>query len=134
MGMIFVPSVDGISHSPRELTHWEDCANGANMLLHTVFEWTAAASGTAYSPGVGPVWGSPHSSSACVTFSFRVPRLLLRLLNITFEQHDFANRRDRLGRFLKRYLLTDGSPLGLAASDVSDISSRMNNSYAVLKG
>ena len=36
MGMIFVPSVDGISHSPRELTHWEDCANGANMLLHTV--------------------------------------------------------------------------------------------------
>jgi N-carbamoyl-L-amino-acid hydrolase len=28
--------VDGISHSPRELTHWEDCANGANMLLHTV--------------------------------------------------------------------------------------------------
>ena len=36
MGMIFVPSVDGISHSPRELTHWEDCANGADMLLHTV--------------------------------------------------------------------------------------------------
>ena len=38
MGMIFVPSVDGISHSPRELTHWEDCANGANMLLHTVLQ------------------------------------------------------------------------------------------------
>jgi N-carbamoyl-L-amino-acid hydrolase len=36
MGMIFVPSVDGISHSPRELTSWEDCANGANMLLHAV--------------------------------------------------------------------------------------------------
>lgn len=36
MGMIFVPSVDGISHSPRELTHWEDCANGANVLLETV--------------------------------------------------------------------------------------------------
>jgi beta-ureidopropionase / N-carbamoyl-L-amino-acid hydrolase len=36
MGMIFVPSVGGISHSPRELTRWEDCANGANALLHTV--------------------------------------------------------------------------------------------------
>ena len=36
MGMVFVPSVNGISHSPRELTHWADCANGANVLLHTV--------------------------------------------------------------------------------------------------
>jgi N-carbamoyl-L-amino-acid hydrolase len=36
MGMIFVPSVSGISHSPRELTRWEDCANGANVLLETV--------------------------------------------------------------------------------------------------
>lgn len=36
MGMIFVPSVAGISHSPRELTTWEDCANGANVLLAAV--------------------------------------------------------------------------------------------------
>lgn len=36
MGMIFVPSVAGISHSPKELTHWPDCANGANVLLHTI--------------------------------------------------------------------------------------------------
>ena len=36
MGMIFVPSVDGISHSPKELTRWPDCANGANVLLQTV--------------------------------------------------------------------------------------------------
>jgi N-carbamoyl-L-amino-acid hydrolase len=36
MGMIFVPSVDGISHSPKELTRWEDCANGANVLLQSV--------------------------------------------------------------------------------------------------
>jgi beta-ureidopropionase / N-carbamoyl-L-amino-acid hydrolase len=36
MGMIFVPSVDGISHSPRENTSWADCANGAVMLLDTV--------------------------------------------------------------------------------------------------
>ena len=36
MGMIFVPSVDGISHSPKEFTAWQDCANGANVLLETV--------------------------------------------------------------------------------------------------
>ena len=36
MGMIFVPSVGGISHSPREFTRWSDCANGANVLLQTI--------------------------------------------------------------------------------------------------
>jgi N-carbamoyl-L-amino-acid hydrolase len=36
MGMIFVPSVNGISHSPKELTRWEDCARGADVLLQTV--------------------------------------------------------------------------------------------------
>jgi N-carbamoyl-L-amino-acid hydrolase len=38
MGMIFVPSVGGISHSPKELTRWEDCANGANVLLQAVLD------------------------------------------------------------------------------------------------
>ena len=38
MGMIFVPSVGGISHSPRELTRWEDCHNGANVLLDAVIQ------------------------------------------------------------------------------------------------
>jgi N-carbamoyl-L-amino-acid hydrolase len=41
MGMIFVPSVGGISHSPKELTHWQDCANGANVLLHTLLRMDA---------------------------------------------------------------------------------------------
>lgn len=36
IGMIFVPSVDGISHSPKEFTRWQDCANGANVLLQTI--------------------------------------------------------------------------------------------------
>ncbi|MBI3263782.1 MAG: Zn-dependent hydrolase [Acidobacteria bacterium] len=36
MAMIFVPSIGGISHSPRELTSWDDCARGANTLLHAV--------------------------------------------------------------------------------------------------
>jgi N-carbamoyl-L-amino-acid hydrolase len=35
-GMIFVPSVGGISHSPKELTSSQDMANGANVLLQTV--------------------------------------------------------------------------------------------------
>jgi N-carbamoyl-L-amino-acid hydrolase len=38
MGMIFVPSVGGISHSPKELTTWEDCTRGADVLLRTVLE------------------------------------------------------------------------------------------------
>jgi N-carbamoyl-L-amino-acid hydrolase len=36
MGMIFVPSLGGISHSPKELSRWSDCANGADVLLRTV--------------------------------------------------------------------------------------------------
>jgi N-carbamoyl-L-amino-acid hydrolase len=35
-GMIFVPSVDGISHSPQEFTSPEDMANGATVLLKAV--------------------------------------------------------------------------------------------------
>ena len=38
MGMIFVPSVRGISHSPDELTQWDDCERGANVLLRTILE------------------------------------------------------------------------------------------------
>lgn len=37
-GMIFVPSVGGISHSPKEYTRPEDMANGANVLLHTILK------------------------------------------------------------------------------------------------
>jgi N-carbamoyl-L-amino-acid hydrolase len=36
MGMIFVPSVGGISHSPKELTRWPDVFNGAELLLRAV--------------------------------------------------------------------------------------------------
>jgi N-carbamoyl-L-amino-acid hydrolase len=36
IGMIFVPSVDGVSHSPREFTSPEDCTNGANVLLNAL--------------------------------------------------------------------------------------------------
>ena len=38
VGMIFVPSKDGASHSAREYTEWEDCVNGANVLLQTVLK------------------------------------------------------------------------------------------------
>ena len=36
MAMIFVPSVGGISHSPKEFTKPEDVANGADVLLNAV--------------------------------------------------------------------------------------------------
>jgi len=36
VGMIFVPSVNGISHSPKEFTKAADMANGANVLLQTI--------------------------------------------------------------------------------------------------
>ena len=36
MGMIFVPSIGGISHAPQERTTWEDCARGAQVLLEAV--------------------------------------------------------------------------------------------------
>lgn len=35
-GMVFVPSVGGISHSPREFSRPEDITNGANVLLQTL--------------------------------------------------------------------------------------------------
>lgn len=38
VAMIFVPSVGGISHSPKEFTKTEDMANGVNVLLQTILE------------------------------------------------------------------------------------------------
>jgi N-carbamoyl-L-amino-acid hydrolase len=35
-GMIFIPSKDGISHSPREYSDPQDMANGASVLFHTI--------------------------------------------------------------------------------------------------
>jgi N-carbamoyl-L-amino-acid hydrolase len=36
IGMIFIPSKKGISHSPTEYSSPEDITNGANVLLNTV--------------------------------------------------------------------------------------------------
>jgi N-carbamoyl-L-amino-acid hydrolase len=36
MGMIFIPSIGGISHSPKEFSTPEDITNGANVLLRAV--------------------------------------------------------------------------------------------------
>lgn len=38
VGMIFVPSVDGLSHTPREWTEYRDIECGANLLLAAVCE------------------------------------------------------------------------------------------------
>lgn len=42
MGMIFVPSVAGISHSPRELSRWSEIAQGADVLMATILELDAS--------------------------------------------------------------------------------------------
>jgi hypothetical protein len=39
---IFVPGIGGISHSPRELTRWDHCAHGADVLLGTVLDMDRA--------------------------------------------------------------------------------------------
>src|SRR5262245_35160754 len=42
VGMIFIPSVDGVSHSPREFSRPEDITNGANTLLQALLRLDAA--------------------------------------------------------------------------------------------
>jgi N-carbamoyl-L-amino-acid hydrolase len=42
VGMIFVPSVGGRSHSPAEWTHWEDIEVGANVLLRAALRLAGA--------------------------------------------------------------------------------------------
>jgi acetylornithine deacetylase/succinyl-diaminopimelate desuccinylase-like protein len=41
-GMIFVPCRDGVSHNPSEWCTQEDCAIGANVLLHSVLRMDRA--------------------------------------------------------------------------------------------
>jgi N-carbamoyl-L-amino-acid hydrolase len=41
-GLIFVPSVGGISHAPGEWTHWEDVERGANLLARTIAAFSLA--------------------------------------------------------------------------------------------
>ncbi len=36
IGMLFIPSVRGISHSPRELSNPDDVVRGANVLANAV--------------------------------------------------------------------------------------------------
>ena len=42
VGMIFVPSIGGISHSPKEFSRPADIANGANVLLRTLLKLDVA--------------------------------------------------------------------------------------------
>ncbi len=37
-GMVFVPSVDGITHSEDEFTEWEDCVHGARVFASAVLQ------------------------------------------------------------------------------------------------
>jgi beta-ureidopropionase / N-carbamoyl-L-amino-acid hydrolase len=41
VGMIFIPSIGGISHAPKEFSRPEDIEHGANVLLQTVLQFDA---------------------------------------------------------------------------------------------
>jgi N-carbamoyl-L-amino-acid hydrolase len=41
-GMIFIPSPDGVSHSPAERVNWDDLEKGANVLLRTLVRLAAS--------------------------------------------------------------------------------------------
>jgi len=43
IGMVFIPSRDGISHSPREFSKAEEITNGVNVLLHSILKLDAMA-------------------------------------------------------------------------------------------
>ena len=43
MGMIFIPSIGGISHSPKEFSRPNDIVNGANVLLATLLRLDSAS-------------------------------------------------------------------------------------------
>jgi len=38
MGMIFVPSRDGISHAPQEVSTWDDVANGTEVFYRSILK------------------------------------------------------------------------------------------------
>jgi N-carbamoyl-L-amino-acid hydrolase len=38
IGMVFIPSVGGVSHSPREFSRPQDITSGADVLLHALIE------------------------------------------------------------------------------------------------
>lgn len=46
MAMVFVPSRNGMSHSPAEWTAWEDIRAGANLMLAALLELTSAKPAT----------------------------------------------------------------------------------------
>lgn len=50
VGMVFIPSVDGISHSPREFSRPADIAAGANVLLNTPLVLDSDRGGSSPSP------------------------------------------------------------------------------------
>jgi beta-ureidopropionase / N-carbamoyl-L-amino-acid hydrolase len=43
VGMIFIPSIGGISHAPKEFSRPADITNGANVLMNTLMKLDAAA-------------------------------------------------------------------------------------------
>jgi N-carbamoyl-L-amino-acid hydrolase len=52
-GMIFIPSREGLSHSPREFSDWQACMDGANVLLRAALKMAEP-----------PLWSPPPIAHA----------------------------------------------------------------------
>ncbi|MBK8020432.1 MAG: Zn-dependent hydrolase [Chloroflexi bacterium] len=52
-GMLFIPSIGGISHHRDERTEWNDVVNGANALLHTLIRMALAHTPVRGGPRIG---------------------------------------------------------------------------------
>jgi N-carbamoyl-L-amino-acid hydrolase len=53
MGMIFIPSIGGVSHAPNERSDWQDIANGAEVLYRAIVKRDAETGGGAFRVGGG---------------------------------------------------------------------------------
>lgn len=60
-GMIFVPSVDGISHNEDEFTSWEDCVAGANVFVNATYRLATQSDAWAAPRGVSVALPPPSA-------------------------------------------------------------------------
>ena len=124
-GMIFIPSVEGRSHGPDEHSHWEDCVNGANLLL-------LAAGGRAGDP---PLAGADPATTAdplpqalaltAIVITFGVSAFLLALAYRSWlQRHDDEVENDVEDRRIAALHHTGGEGHADAGTEDDDPSGR----------
>ena len=122
-GMVFVPSVGGISHDPAEQTSFEDCVNGANVLLGATLRLAGAAVPdlTGKRARAGRARGAPHrrgrvrANPSRSARDRRAPRSEIRRDRVVQ-----AGRRDRGARGCDRSPSHRRAPAGSSRSRASN--------------